>query len=32
MNIPFKKDLIKKALEDENFMVQTKTENGKYIY
>ncbi len=32
LHIPFKKDLIKKALEDENFMVQTKTENGKYIY
>ena len=32
LHIPFKKDLIKKALEDKNFMVQTKTENGKYIY
>lgn len=32
LHIPFKKNLIKKALEDSDFMVQTKTKNGTYIY
>lgn len=32
LHIPFKKNLIKKALEDSDFMVQTKTDNDTYIY
>ena len=33
IHVPIKKDLIKKSLEDEDFMVQTKTDsNGPYFY
>lgn len=33
IHVPLKKDLIKKSLEDEDFMVQTKTDsNGPYFY
>lgn len=32
MHIPYKKDLIRKALEDEDFMVNSKTNAGIYFY
>jgi len=32
LHIPFKKSLIKKALENKDFMAQTKTDNRRYFY
>ena len=32
LHIPFKKDYIKRSLQDENFMIHTKREPGNYIY
>lgn len=32
LHIPMKKELIKSALLDKNFMVQSKTNNGKFFY
>lgn len=31
LHIPYKKDLIEKALQDKKFMINTKTEPGNYI-
>lgn len=31
LHIPFKKDLIRRALQDKNFMINTKVEPGNYI-
>lgn len=31
LHIPYKKDFIRRALQDENFMINTKTEPGNYI-
>lgn len=32
IHVPYSKDLIKKALEDENFMINTKIDAGAYFY
>jgi hypothetical protein len=32
LHIPFEKALLKKALDDSDFMVQSKTKNGIYLY
>jgi len=32
LHIPFRKELVRKALEDQNFMINTKTNPGTYYY